>query len=181
MNTGMNMVRDTRDTRRYHYFSLICSFAALGVSIYALCINQSDRKINERMINDKGKITAIINLEAQAVVDRDFGAILAKYDTDAVVKDVGGGQVSNQNTWIGKERIASRYFNLARFNHLKHLGTVVTMDELGNYAQASAGTEGQYEDTSGKVYNIYSVTGERWTFKKVNGDWLITSFCYNVP
>ena len=161
---------------------IVGMIVAIVFSTISIIITFQDRPPGSRPILD------IIESEAVAALDKDIDKAVSLYSEDAFVRDVLGeigkklGTVppDEWTSWCGHDEIRERYRNLPRFTALSHAGAVLTFDDTKKVATVIASTDGIYEDASGTLVNIFSIDGERWTFKKIEGVWKITNFSYNV-
>ena len=121
------------------------------------------------------RIRQIIGLEATYVVQGQIDKVITLYADQAVVKDAG-----NQIMWTGNAQISNRYNSLPVFTFLKHDAVDIVFNSDLTYARATASTFGTYL-SNGTQVNISGDQSERWSFERINGDWKITSFTYNLP
>jgi hypothetical protein len=168
----------------FHISAVVCSVAALIIGIIGLHV------ANKAIPPNSTPVRKLIELESLSVVNNDIDQILALYTPDAFIEDWQGEQdkraSGNSNgpktIWSGLDEIRMRYLNLPKFVSLTHVGIIINFDNTKEMARATASTRGSYLDTetNAQIY-ISSNEGERWTFEKTGGKWLITSFTYNVP
>ena len=123
--------------------------------------------------SDENEIREIINQEAIYVLEGKFDEAIALFDEDATVKDAAGVK-----PWFSKEEIMNRYKGLPEFDKLKHDAIEVEFTNK-NHALAVGDTNGRYTE-NGRTVTISSNNGEEWAFEKINGEWKITSFTYNL-
>ena len=124
-------------------------------------------------------IRELIEQEASLVVDGRIDDVIDLFGEDAFVKDAAGGDTSLQVVWTGKNRIIERYIDLPDFVYLKH--DAVEFQSVDNKcAEVTADTIGTCY-VNGATEDISSNRGEKWTFQKINDEWKITGFTYNLP
>lgn len=125
-------------------------------------------------------IRKVIEQEASLVLEGKIEEVLSLFDEDAYVRDAAGGNIEEQILWTGREEIIKRYWDLPRFVYLKHDAIEITVSSDDEYARAIADTVGEYV-INGKRVEVSSNRGEKWTLRKIAGEWKITSFTYNLP
>ena len=132
----------------------------------------------------EGKITRdirkVIEQEANLALEGSIDEAVSLFDKNAFVRDAAGGNKDQEIVWNGVNNIADRYRNLPEFIYLKHEATEITISSDRTYARATADTIGTYID-NGREIKISGNQGEKWTFEKIDGEWKITSFTYNLP
>lgn len=148
---------------------LISTIVAIWVEFNSILETNEENMIKK----EAEKIRAIIEQEACCVVDGRIIDAVDLFAEDAYVRDASGGEV-----WSGNS-IIERYLNLPEFVYLKH-DAVVFQDVDNTCAEVIADTVGTYY-VNGTTVDISSNQGEKWTFKKINGEWKITGFTYNLP
>jgi len=132
------------------------------------------------LTSQEKKIRSIIEQEAKLMLEGNIEELISLFDEDAFIRDVAGGNTEKEIIWHGKYRIAERYRNQPEFIYLKHEAIEITISSDKTYARVSADTIGIYK-VNGIEVKISSNQGEKWTLKKINGKWKITSFTYNLP
>ena len=132
------------------------------------------------MFSEESTIKAIIEQEAQLVFTGKFIQAISLFDDNAYVKDSAGGNVSEEVSWIGSQEIVKRYGELPEFTYLKHDAIQVIVSSDKTYARATADTIMIYKNNGVEIKKT-SDQGEKWIFEKINGDWKISGFIYNLP
>lgn len=125
-------------------------------------------------------ITNIMDQDVLAAKTHDVGAIPQIYAYNAVVVDARCPSPSPSNIWSGLPQITDRYISLPQFISLAHVNVHVTWKPDDSSATNATATS----DTSG----IALINGsplslnkhELWTFAKIDGQWRITAFTYDL-
>jgi zinc-ribbon domain len=123
---------------------------------------------------DESTIIQLMDQEAQIAMTHT-GSPASIYDARATVIDAGCQTSSQGVVWSGLAQITDRYNNLGRFTSLEHADPHISWEPDSRWATkayVSATTIGAM--ASGPIHG-----NERWTFAKINDQWLITSFTYN--
>jgi hypothetical protein len=127
--------------------------------------------------------TLVTNLMAQdvfAAKSQDVGPLPLIYAYNAVVVDAGCQSPSPSYIWSGLPKITDRYNSLPKFISLAHVNVHVTWipdDSSATQATATADTGGIALINDSQL----SLRGhELWTFAKIDGQWRITGFTYNL-
>lgn len=125
-------------------------------------------------------VTALMAQEVQAGKTHDVRLVASIYDEHAVVMDAGCQSPDQGTVWSGLPRITARYLELPQFASLDHADPHVSWvlnNRFATKAYASATTIGAIASSTGNQ----PIRGhELWVFAKINGQWLITSFIYNL-
>jgi len=137
-------------------------------------------RLYEANTSGESQIRQTINSEAEFVLDGHTEKVVSLFAENAFIRDAAGGDINNEKVWEGKQRILSRYEALPRFNYLKHDAMEISISQDKKYARVIADTVGSYI-LNGNTLNITSNRGEKWTLEVVKGEWIITSFTYNLP
>ena len=174
---------ETRRSKVLRFIEVLAIVTATVIALISLKIACDTRHPST------GPILKIIETEAVAVLNRDIDRAVSLFAEDAFVRDfveetnkkLGLVPLNVPTSWAGLSEIRERYVNLPIFTKLHHDGVVVTFDDTGKFARATASTNGRYVPQGQQPVDIFSVDGERWTFKKIGSDWKITSFTYNLP
>jgi hypothetical protein len=124
--------------------------------------------------SEEKPIREIIEQEANLVFEGRIDEVVLLFDENASVRDE-----LNQTFWYGKDAIAERYRNLPHFTFLKHVAIEITVSTDKTYARAFSETVGSFE-VNGTNVDI-TTRGEKWTFKKIGGEWKIIGFTCNIP
>lgn len=130
--------------------------------------------------SDERAIRDVIDQEAIYAQNHDISKVMSLYADDAILRDAAGGNRNNEIVWHGKDRIEDRYKNLADFTYLSHEMIDISLCSDGSYARANSDTVGEYV-VDGKVISITNDRSEQWEFKKIDGNWKIAYFTYNLP
>ncbi len=130
-----------------------------------------------------GTVTSLMEEEATASETHDTALVSRIYTADAEVTDTGCETAKTlSQTWQGYAQIEDRYRLLPRFVWLQHAFEQVTWypnDRSASTASATAVTVGVLALPGTR--NFLSITGdELWTFARVNGQWRVASFTYNL-
>jgi len=133
---------------------------------------------HSQYFSDERAIRDIINQEAVLAKDHNVDEMISLYTDDAILRDAAGGNRDLERVWRGNQ-IEDRYKNLGDFTYLRHEYIDITVNSDGQYARAYSDTVGEYV-SDGKSYLISNNKGEQWTFKKVNGKWMISYFTFNL-
>ena len=154
----------------------------IGLSIGVFNLYRSEQALQEanNLIADETTIRQIINQEAIFSLNGQATNATSLYADNATITDAHGGNYTAVEIWSGKEAILKRYSVLPKFDALQHANPVVMFGMDKTCARAIADTIGTYENAGTKI-NINSNQGEKWAFQKINGDWKILSFTYNLP
>ena len=157
--------------------AIIAAVIGAIIGVIPWIINYCDERGEEIELN---KIRCLIQDEARFVLHEEIDNAVSLFDENAFLMDAAGGNKDLQVIWKGRDEIEERYRNLPQFLYLKHAAIDITLDSDGNYARAIADTIGTYV-VNGEEVEISSNRGERWVFEKINGQWRITGFTYNLP
>lgn len=124
--------------------------------------------------HDESTIIHLMDQEVQ-IATTHTGSLASIYNAQAAVMDAGCQTPGQGVVWSGLTQITDRYSNLGRFTSLEHSDPHISWEPnnlLATKAYVLATTIGG--TASGPVHG-----NEHWTFAKINGQWLITSFTYN--
>jgi ketosteroid isomerase-like protein len=124
--------------------------------------------------DDRAAILDLLRQEAQGVVAQDLGALMALWAEDAVVTDAAHtpDDPSDDLVWRGRDAIRDRYVHLVFPGGAKEAGPLdVRIEVRGDRATAWATTHIGEEIAPG---------GDRWTFVRRGGRWLLESLTYNL-
>jgi hypothetical protein len=103
------------------------------------------------------------------------------YTRTATVMDAGCQTRGSGRAWSGLAAIEERYKSLPQLDSLSHANRVVTWmpnNRRARRAGATADTVGGTRSADGTVTPISG--HELWEFARVNGEWRIASFTYNL-
>jgi len=128
-------------------------------------------------------VTVLMAEEAAAAVAHRPADAIRLYVSTAFVRDAACLTLSQSHTWYGRDQILQRYQQLGAFSWLKHLNAEVSFtpdNAQATSATATAQTAGFIEPSPTSPTGQYIHGNEVWTFIRVNGKWLISSFIYNV-
>jgi hypothetical protein len=162
----------------------ILAALSLIVSIVALVLDLSSRP------PDPLPIVALIEQEAELTKNQDVPGAVALFvqDDDAIITDRGfndGQTYVPDRPWIGIDRVRARYEMIAsraRFPELEHYDITITFDPSGELARAVSSTEGSMSWDNGPLKSVSTRGGEHWEFRRVEGEWRITSLiCHQPP
>ena len=140
----------------------------------------------ETVTANEAAIRRLITTEASVAIAHDAKLALSIYKEDATVRDALAEQRQAlgllppgiKTSWHGHDEIGPRYAQLPVFPSLTHIAISMTFDSGG--ASATSSTSGEVVLPDGSIIPISSVDGDLWRFKKIDGEWKITSFTYNA-
>ncbi len=132
---------------------------------------------------DASTVTSLMAQEIAAGETHDTALVDRIYAPGAVVTDAACQSPQDSRTWKGYGQLDARYLGLPRFLWLQHVFAQVTWDpdnSSASTATATAETAGVMLPATrhGKSQSI--VGRELWTFARVDGQWRITSFTFNM-
>ncbi len=124
--------------------------------------------------SDEEAIRQIIVAEGEAVVQQDIDRLQAMWASDGIVTDANRtpDNASDDKAWKNWSAIRDRYVNIVFPSNpafAEHPNIRVTI--TGNTASAVA-------DTKIGVTNLKD--NDRWTFRKIDGQWKITSLTFSA-
>ncbi len=124
--------------------------------------------------NDEEAIRQIIVAEGEGVVQQDIDRLQGMWATDGVVTDANHtpDNPSDDKTWKGWAAIRDRYVNIVFPSNpafAEHPNIRVTL--TGDTATALA-------DTKIGITNLKD--NDKWTFRKIDGQWKITSLTFSL-
>jgi hypothetical protein len=124
--------------------------------------------------DDAAAIRDLVAREAQGVVQQDIAALMALWADDAVVTDAAHtpDNPADDLVWRGQDAIRNRYVYLVFPGGATEAGPVDLRLEMAS-DRATA-----YSTTH--IGNETSPGGDRWTFVRRGGRWLIQSLTYNL-
>jgi len=121
--------------------------------------------------------------EAAASVAHRPADAIRLYVSTAFMRDDACGKPSQSQTWYGRAQILQRYQHLGAFSWLKHSNAEVSFTPdtaQATSATARAQTAGFLKPSPTLPAGEEIHGNEVWTFNRVNGKWLISSFIYNT-
>lgn len=128
-------------------------------------------------------VTQLVIEEARAATTHDIGLVAKIYAPRALIENASCDLPSSQQSWSGLASIEARYQNLGGFSGLRHAHARVTFTPDSGRARratATAQTVGFFQP-AGPASTLVPLHGyEVWTFARVNGRWLVTSFIYDL-
>lgn len=124
--------------------------------------------------NDEEAIKQLISAEGEAVVQQDIDRLQGMWASDGVVTDANRTPTnsSDDKTWKNWTAIRDRYVNIVFPSNpafAEHPNIRVTI--TGDTASAVA-------DTKIGVTNVKD--NDKWTFRKMDGQWKITSLTFSL-
>ncbi len=132
---------------------------------------------------DISTVTSLMKEEVTAAETRNTALANRIYTPDAVVTDAACQTPGASQTWQGYAQIDARYRNPGKFLWLQHVFAQVTWDPNdsgASTAYVTADTAGVLLPATGHGKSQSIVGHELWTFVRVNGQWRIASFTYNL-
>ncbi len=124
--------------------------------------------------NDEEAIKQLINAEGEAVVQQDIDRLQALWASDGVVTDANhtANNTSDDKTWKSWGAIRDRYVNIVfpsnpAFADHPNIRVTLTSDTATAIADTKIG-----------VTNLKD--NDRWTFRKLDGQWKITSLTFSL-
>jgi hypothetical protein len=128
-------------------------------------------------------VTNLMKAEITAGETHNTALVNRIYTRDAVVTDAACQTPGVSQSWQGYAQIDVRYRKLPKFLWLQHVFAQVTWDPNDSRASTAYVTA----DTAGVLLPVAShgkpqsiVGHELWMFVRVNGEWRIASFTYNL-
>ena len=124
--------------------------------------------------NDEEAVAQLLNAEADGVVSQDIDRLMEIWHQDGVVTDANHTpeNPSDDRVWCGIAAIRERYVNEifpSAPSSVTHPDVEMTIE--GNTASAL---------TTSTIGIDHAPGGDRWTFAKTDGRWLITSLTFNL-
>ncbi|MCD6290854.1 MAG: DUF4440 domain-containing protein [Anaerolineae bacterium] len=123
---------------------------------------------------DQEAIQQLLNAEAEAVVAQDINRLEEIWDDDGVVVDAKHTPNDPQDDarWQGWDAIRERYVVVVFPGAPKTVAhPLVDIKITGDTAVVTTTTE---------IGSEVAAAGDRWTFARRNGRWVITSLTYNL-
>lgn len=125
-------------------------------------------------VDDRSTILSLLQQEAQGVVTQDLDALMALWAEDALVTDAAHtpDDPSDDLVWRGRDAIRDRYVHVVFPGGAKEAGPLdVRIEVQGDRATAWATT---------RIGDEVAPGGDRWTFVRRGGRWLLKSLTYNL-
>jgi len=123
---------------------------------------------------DEEAILQLLAAEGEGVVQQDIERLMEIWAEDGVVMDARHtpDDGSDDLTWRGRDAIRQRYVTLVFPGHPSTAGAAdVQLSIEGDAAEALSTT---------RIGSEIAPGGDRWTFARREGRWLITSLTYNL-
>ncbi len=135
---------------------------------------QRERTATPAPTNDQEALSQLINAEGEAVVQQDIDRLRDLWANDGVVTDANRtpDNAADDKTWKGWAAIRDRYVNIVFPSNpafAEHPNTRITI--TGDSAAALS-------DTKIGVTNLKD--NDRWTFRKIDGRWKMTSLTFSL-
>lgn len=124
--------------------------------------------------DDRAAILDLLHREAKGVVTQDLEALMALWAEDAVVTDAAHtpDDPTDDLVWRGRDAIRDRYVHLVFPGGAKEAGPLdVQITLQADRATAWATT---------RIGDEVAPGGDRWTFVRRGGRWLLESLTYNL-
>lgn len=124
--------------------------------------------------SDEEAVLQLLAAEGEAVVSRDIERLMEIWADDGVVVDARHtpDDAGDDLTWRGRDAIYQRYVTVVFPGNPMVAGAVdVVLSINGDGAEAYSTTH---------IGSEVAPSGDRWTFKRRDGRWLITSLTYNL-
>ncbi len=124
--------------------------------------------------SDEEAILALLQAESRGVVEKDIDLLAAIWSDDAIIIDAKHtpNDPGDDTRWVGLDAVLDRYVTLVfPGNPTFALPADVQITITGEHAEARSSTQ---------IGQERSPHGDQWTFKKVQGQWRITSLTYNL-
>ncbi len=124
--------------------------------------------------NDEEAIRQLINAEGESVVQQDIDRLQGLWASDGVVTDANhtANNPSDDKTWKGWAAIRDRYVNIvfpSSPQSAEHPNIRITI--AGDTATALSDT---------KIGITNAKDNDQWTFRKIDGQWKITSLTFSL-
>lgn len=169
--------------------------AAIGIFFYASVTNAPEKEVvfranplertlvpHELISNPPDVIAnAKIFLEESAAIAKNMDTILKLWDVDGVIRDTQFtlNDPSDDRVWRGLDQIKARYqeeFKLRTYLALEHkiVSTIANESEVVIVNDLSATII-----SNGRKQKVFLSKGDRWTLRKINGQWKISELIVN--
>jgi ketosteroid isomerase-like protein len=124
--------------------------------------------------NDEEAIRAVIAAEGRAARERDADRLASLWAEDGVVRDARHtpDDMSDDQVWEGRDAIMSRYTSEIFYLTLEDAGPMDLVFDVRGDAAVVTGTT--------RMGDEVSPGGERWTFARQRGGWVITGITFNL-
>jgi ketosteroid isomerase-like protein len=124
--------------------------------------------------SDEEAVMQLLNAEADAVVSQDIDRLMEIWDQDGVITDANHtpNNPSDDRVWSGIAAIRERYVN----------EVFPSAPSSATHPDAEVNIEGDTATalTTTTIGIDHAPGGDRWTFARTNGRWLITSLTFNL-
>ncbi len=127
-------------------------------------------------VNNFDQLAALTNQEGSAVINKDMVVIRNIYAPDAVVTQVNTGEswaayAYYSIKFVQEIHCTNRHgdYDVIKFNADE---VVMTTSSQGTWGPVGQGCTQAYSDPAGS---------DRWTFQRINGEWKIENFEFNIP
>jgi hypothetical protein len=124
--------------------------------------------------NDEEAIRQLIVAEGEAVVQQDIDRLQAMWASDGVVTDANRtpDNIADDKTWKNWAQIRDRYVNIVfpsnpAFAEHPNIRVILANDAATAVADTKIGVTNLKEN-------------DKWTFRKVDGQWKITSLTFSL-
>jgi hypothetical protein len=171
---------DKRRLRDWLTHPLFVGFACFLLGAVVQYADQGIRNYVGRV--PTATVTGLMSQETAAARGRDLGLVVRIYAPDAVVTDAGCQTPGASVSWIGLAHIEDRYRALPAFASLQHADIQLSWESQNRWvskASATADTIAVLEPVGGQKPQFLA-GHEHWEFAKTGGQWVITSFTYNL-
>ena len=164
-------------------FLVLAAFAALGLVAVGCDQNAPPPPPTRPIItrtptpvpaSDDEAIRQLINAEGEAVVQQDIDRLQGIWASDGVVTDANRSpdNTSDDKTWKGWQAIRDRYVNIV------FPSNPAAADHPNIRVMITGDTASAVSDTKIGITNVKDY--DKWTFRKITGQWKITSLTFGV-
>jgi ketosteroid isomerase-like protein len=142
------------------------------LSVVVLCIVSC--AATPSLEKDAQALKTLIAAEGEAARAHDAERLASLWAEDGVVRDARHtpGDPSDDGVWQGRDAIMSRYTSTIFYLTLEEMGPIdLAFDIRGDQAVVTGTT---------RIGDEVSPGGERWTFARQDGEWVIKGITFNL-